>query len=205
MRRRRVVSALASPRLRVWLLTMRRTSIRRGRGREYLPCSARAVGEQVWPVEVADIARVADQAGLGGPDVGLAGRRLHRERQWLLLEVERHLMRRARRGARQSPAHARLDRAMQVAGHDALDLRMASDDPGELAGVGEAVGVHLSDPRGERRVVHEDQGRTRGRFLEPRREPTQTLRAEEAAHSPRIERVEADEPYRMALRHGGPE
>jgi len=49
--------------------------------------------------------------------------------------------------------------------------------------------------------VHEDQGRTRGRFLEPRREPTQTLRAEEAAHSPRIERVERDEPYRMALDH----
>src|SRR2546430_17078285 len=111
MRRRRVVSALASPRLRVWLLTMRRTSIRRGRGREYLPCSARAVGEQVWPVEVADIARVADQAGLGGPDVELAGRRPPRERPGLLPRGRRPPSRPARGGARPSPPPARLGRA----------------------------------------------------------------------------------------------
>ena len=67
---------------------------------------------------------------------------------------------------------------MQVAAHDALDVPMPADDFGELAGVRETVGVHLRDPRRERRVVHEDHGWARGRFLEARRQPTQPLGAE---------------------------
>jgi hypothetical protein len=109
--------------------------------------------------------------------VELTGRRLHREGQRPLLEVERDLVRRARRGARENPADARLDRAVQVAGHDALDLRMTPDYVGELGGVREPMSVHRRDARQERRVVHENQCRARRRFVEPRREPFQTLGA----------------------------
>src|SRR5207249_8784141 len=104
-------------------------------GGERLPGAPGAVGEEVRPVELADVARVSDQARRGIPDVELARGRLHRERQRLVLEVERNLVRRARRGRGERPAHEGLDRSMQVAAHDALDVPMPADDFGELAGV----------------------------------------------------------------------
>ncbi len=48
-------------------------------------------------------------------------------------------------------------------------------------------------------MVHEDHGRPIGRLLEARREPTQSLGAQQAADLAGHERVERDEPHRVAL------
>ena len=84
----------------------------------------------------------------------------------------------------------RLDRTVQVAAHDPLDMPMPADDFGELGRVRETVGVHPRDPRQERRMVHENHGRPVGRLLEARREPAQSLGAEQAADLAGHERVE---------------
>jgi hypothetical protein len=117
---------------------------------------------------------VADEVRARTPDAKLARRRLHGEHQRVaVLEVEHHLVRDARRGARHGPADARL-----------VHLGMAADDLDELAAAGEAVAIHVRDPRLERRTMHEDDGRPIGRLGQARREPAQTLLAEQPPDLP---------------------
>jgi hypothetical protein len=94
------------------------------------------------------------------------------------------------------PADPRLDRPVQMAAQHALHLGMAAHDLDELTAAGETVAVHVLDPRLERRMMHEDDGRAIGRLGQARREPAQTLLAEEPAGLAGNERVERDEPDR---------
>ena len=79
--------------------------------------------------EISDVGGMADHAGAFAPGVQLECRRLHAEACGRLRrEVELHLVRRAGAGRGQGAGEAELDRAVQVAAEDALDLRMARDD-----------------------------------------------------------------------------
>ena len=72
-------------------------------------------------------------------------------------------MGRARRGSGDCAGKAAVDRAMQMAAQDALDLPIAGHDLGKGGGVPQPVTVHMRDTGGEGRVVHQDNSRPLGR------------------------------------------
>src|SRR5438876_6912356 len=74
-------------------------------------------------------------------------------------EVEAELVRRARGGAGDRCGKAAVDRAVQMAAQDALDLRMAGYDRGERLAVLQTGPVHALDAREEGWVVHHQQDR----------------------------------------------
>src|SRR2546426_12496405 len=76
---------------------------------------------------------------------------------------------------------------------------MPAYDVSERGGIRETVAVHGRDPRHERRMMHEDDGRALARLVQARREPAQTLVAEQAADLAGHERVERHEPHRVFL------
>jgi hypothetical protein len=114
-------------------------------------------------------------------------------------QVERDLVRRARRGPGDRAGEAPIDRTMQVAAKDALDLRMARDNFGEGAGIIEPVFVHVGDAGGERRVMHHHDGGPVGRCGERAIEPSQPIGAQFAVVLPRDQRVERNQPQRIFL------
>ena len=123
---------------------------------------------------------------------GELGRRARRQ-------VGHQLVRCARRGAGDRAGEAVVDRAVQMAAQDALDLRMARDDRREIRRVLERMAVHMLDAGRERRVVHHDQRRLGRRISQRSVEPIELLGAQEAAVVAGNMRVERDEAHRIAL------
>src|SRR5215469_8712268 len=72
---------------------------------------------------------------------------------------------------------AAVDRAVQMAAEDALDLRMAGDDRSERLAVLQTGPVHAFDAGPEGRMVHHQQDRSRWRRGERVVEPGEPLRA----------------------------
>ena len=110
------------------------------------------------------------------------GGRFHGECLWRSArEIERDLVRGARRRARERAGETRLDRPVQMAAQDALDLRMFAYDLRKRFGIGEPDLVHEPDAGGERRMMHEQQRWSLRRGRERQREPLQALRAQFSA------------------------
>src|SRR6267154_3115837 len=92
-------------------------------------------------------------------------------------EVEAELVRRARRGAGDRAGKAAVDRAVQMAAEDALDLRMAGDDRSERLAVLQTGPVHALDAGREGWMVHHQQDRSGWRRGERLVEPGKPRRA----------------------------
>ena len=85
---------------------------------------------------IAENRGVADKPCLLAPEMELVARRLEDELERRpRVEVERHLMGRARRGAGDGAGEAAVDRPVQMAAEDALDLAVAGHDLGKGGGV----------------------------------------------------------------------
>src|SRR3954471_6829794 len=107
-----------------------------------------ALEERIRTGEVADIGGVADDAHAAPPGMKLERRRLHLEaRRGIRREIQRHLVRRARAGGCDRAGEAVLDRPMQMAAQEALDLRMPRDHFRERLAALEADAIHVSDER----------------------------------------------------------
>src|SRR5947209_10744896 len=79
---------------------------------------------------------MTDQPDPVVPQMQLVSGRFERKAQRRIgQQVERDLVRRARRGPGDRAGEAPIDRSMQVAAKDALDLGMARDNFGEGAGI----------------------------------------------------------------------
>src|SRR5437868_9920375 len=99
---------------------------------------------------LAEHRRVGDEAAILAPHMQLiAGRFEHEPQRRFSGEVEADLVRRARGGAGDRAGKAAVDRAVQMAAEDALDLRMAGDDRSERLAVLETGPVHALDARRE--------------------------------------------------------
>src|SRR4051812_26312347 len=104
-----------------------------------------ALEEGIRTGEVADIGGVADDAHAAPPGMKLERRRLHLEaRRGIRREIQRHLVRRARAGGCDRAGEAVLDRPMQMAAQEALDLRMPRDHFRERVAALEADAIHVS-------------------------------------------------------------
>src|SRR5690242_12731730 len=91
--------------------------------------------ERIRPGELSDIDLVRDQSSFRAPVVQQEGGWLEVEgRRSVRPEVERHLVRDARRYLRQATAEARDDRSVCMAAEDALDLRVTADHRLESTG-----------------------------------------------------------------------
>ena len=93
-------------------------------------------------------------------------------------EVEAELVRRARRGAGDRSGKTAIDRAVQMAAQDALDLRMAGYDRSERRAVLQTGTVHALDAGQKGRMVHHQQDRSRRRRGEDVVEPSKPRRAQ---------------------------
>jgi hypothetical protein len=87
------------------------------------------------------------------------------------------LRRRARGGAGDSAGETAVDRAVQMAALNALDLGIADYDRGERLGVLQTVSVHPLDARHKVWMVHHQQDRSCRRRGERVIEPGEPLRA----------------------------
>ena len=97
------------------------------------------------------------QALSGQPGVDLESRGLEPIGRWRAgADVERDLMRGAGAGGGQGAGEAMLDRPVQVAAKDALDMGMPCDEGGQsrALGGGHSNGVHVVDTGDEGWVVH---------------------------------------------------
>src|ERR1700746_1409107 len=93
----------------------------------------------------------------------VAGRVEHERQRRLGGEVEAELVRRARGGAGDRAGKAAIDRAVQMAAQDALDLRMTGDDRSERLAVLQTGLVHALDAGREGWMVHHQQDQSRWR------------------------------------------
>ena len=88
----------------------------------------RLLGIEIRPRPIADRGRMCDEPNPLAPVVQLIAGRLERKAEPRLgTEIENDLMRRARRGPGDRTGKAAVDRTMQMAAEDALDLRMARE------------------------------------------------------------------------------
>ena len=79
------------------------------------------------------------------------------------------------------PAKLALDRAMHMPAKNTLDLRVACDQRLQLLGpLLQAHTVHVTNPGGDRRMVHHQQHRPFPIVIERLRQPAQTLAAKRA-------------------------
>src|SRR5712671_6031315 len=92
-------------------------------------------------------------------------------------EVEAELVRRARRGAGDRSGKTAIDRAVQMAAQDALDLRMAGYDRSERLAVLQTGPVHALDAGQKGWMVHHYQHRSCRRQSERVVEPAEPIRA----------------------------
>ena len=116
-------------------------------------------------------------------------------------EIERDLMRRARRGPGDRAGKAALDRAMKMAAENSLDLRVAADDLGKGRTAAEPGAVHPGDPGHKRRMVHQYQGGPIRRLREGVVDPAQPVGTEEPAAFARHQGVERDDAHRVVVDH----
>src|SRR5438876_6462088 len=97
---------------------------------------------------LAEHRRVGDEAAILAPHMELiAGRFEHEPQRRLGGQVEAELVRRARGGAGDRAGKAAIDRAMQMAAQDALDLRIAGYDRSERLAILQTGPVHALDAR----------------------------------------------------------
>src|SRR5712672_3941539 len=98
------------------------------------------------PRPLAEHRRVGNEAAILAPHMEVvAGRFEHEPQRRFGGEVEAELMRRARGGAGDRAGKAAVDRAVQMAAQDALDLRMASYDRSKRLAVLQTGPVHALD------------------------------------------------------------
>jgi hypothetical protein len=170
-----------------------------GRGRVAQP--ALAVEEREGRSLVADHAHVAHEARLRlEPQVQHARGRLHDHREPARgRQIQRELVRGGRARGGDGAREPSRRRPVHVAADHALHLGMAADDAGQIVLALEPHVVHRLHAGHERRMVHEDHGRARGRFAEARVEPVKPLCAQPAARLPRHLGVQADETDRPQL------
>ena len=114
-------------------------------------------------------------------------------------EVEGHLMGRARAYRGDRPGEARMDRTVEMAAQQSLDLRMARDHAREAVGTGQADQVHVADAGGEGRVMHQDHGRGIRACGQRAIQPFEPLRAEFAVPVPGHLGVDRDQAHRMVV------
>src|SRR5262244_2854015 len=127
---------------------------------------------------LAEYRRVGDEAALLVPQVELvAGRFEHEPQRRSGGEVEAELVCGARGGAGDRAGKTAVDRAVQMAAQDALDLRMAGDDRSERLAILQTGPVHALDAGREGWMVHHQQDRSRWRRGERVVEPGEPLRA----------------------------
>src|SRR6516162_1021187 len=113
---------------------------------------------------LAEHRRVGDEAAILAPEMELvAGRFEYEPQRCVRREAEAKLGGRARRGADDCAGKAAVDRAVQMAAEDALDLRMAGDDRSERLAVLQTGPVHALDARREGWMMHHQQDRSRWR------------------------------------------
>src|SRR5439155_23578890 len=92
---------------------------------------------------LAEHRRVGDEAAILAPHMELvAGRFEHEPQRRPGGEVEAELVRRARGGAGDRAGKAAVDRAVQMAAQDPLDLRIAGYDRGEPLAIWQTGPVH---------------------------------------------------------------
>src|SRR5258706_13253531 len=148
---------------RVWLpLTPALSPLTRGEGVFFdLLCAGRSLRvEGIGPFKLTNIRSMRYHAGRRSPGVNIVRGWFHDEGLGRIgREIERDLVRGARRRARDGAGEARLDRAMQVAAQDAFDLRMLRHDLRERVRCGKPDLVHERDVSGKRRMMHEQQRR----------------------------------------------
>src|SRR6516225_6527578 len=131
---------------------------------------------------LAEHRRVGDEAAILAPQMELvAGRFEYEPQRCVRREAEAKLGGRARRGADDCAGKAAVDRAVQMAAEDALDLRMAGDDRSERLAVLQTGPVHALDAGREGWMVHHQQDRSRWRQGECVVEPGEPLRAQKTA------------------------
>src|SRR5438876_4054853 len=112
------------------------------------------------PRPLTEHRRVSDEAAILAPHMELiAGRFEHEPERRIGGEVEAELVRRARPGAGDRAGKAAVDRAVQMAAQDALDLRMAGYDRSERRAVLQTGPVHALDAGQEGWMVHHQQDR----------------------------------------------
>src|SRR6267378_7140658 len=127
---------------------------------------------------LAEHRRVGDEAAILAPQMELvAGRFEHEPQRRFGGEVKAELVRRARGGSGDRPGKAAVDRAVQMAAQDALDLRIADYDRSKGLAVLQTGPVHALDARQEGWVVHHHYDRPRRRRGERAVEPGEPLRA----------------------------
>src|SRR5246500_6027311 len=111
---------------------------------------------------LAEQRRVGDEATILAPQMELvAGRFEHEPQRRVRREAEAELGGRARRGAGDGAGKAAVDRAVQMAAEDALDLRIAGDDRSERLAVLETGPAPALDAGREGWMVHHQQDRSR--------------------------------------------
>src|SRR5215471_1257526 len=113
---------------------------------------------------LAEHRRVGNEAAVLAPQMELvAGRFEHEPQRRVRREAEAELGGRARRGAGDRDSKAAVDRAVQMAAEDALDLQMAGDDRSERLAVLQTGPVQALDAGREGWMVHHQQDRSRWR------------------------------------------
>src|SRR6267378_1986906 len=97
----------------------------------------------MWAGPLAEYRRMGDEAAILTPHMELvAGRFEHEPQRRFRSEVEAELVRRARSGAGDRAGKAAVDRAVQMAARDALDLGMAGYDRSKRLAVLQTGPVH---------------------------------------------------------------
>lgn len=114
-------------------------------------------------------------------------------------EIDSDLMRGARRGPGNGAGKAPIDRAVQVAAQDALDLRVVANHLGKSCGIIKAVIVHIGDTGREGRMMHHDDGWTLGLFGERCVEPGELIGAQRSVVLAIDQRIQGNEPQRVVL------
>ena len=115
------------------------------------------------------------------------------------MDVERDLVRRAGAGQGRPAADLGVDRAMEMAAQDQLDLGVTRHDFGEGFAPQQADLVHVADAGDEGRMVHHHEGRHIRPLRQRAVEPVEPLAAELTAALPRDQRVEADKAQRIVV------
>ena len=91
---------------------------------------------------------------------------------------------------------------MQVSAGDPLDLRVrVQQTPQRVHPLDDADTVHPPDTGLERRMMHEQECRSRGRFFQPRLQPGQSFRTDRSVVGVGECGIQPDEPQRISLDH----
>jgi hypothetical protein len=141
-----------------------------------------------------------DQAGARPPQMQRqAGRFHHHGERCAIMQVERRLMRRRGRDRGHGARPPHLNRPMDMAAHQALDVGVTAHQFRQAhVALAQSRVVERGDAAVERRMVHEEDGRPVA-FAEPRFEPVEPFAAELAVRLARHQGIERDQAHRQVF------